>query len=648
MRPKVDDGGSHAPFETRPTLVDRRRSRTQTPSTSPTLVARTVERAANPDEPWRDAFSNRYESKERLGEGGMGEVHLFADLWIGRDVAMKTIHSAHVPRADLQARFLREVRVQGQLEHPSIVPVYDIGREPSGASFFTMKRIRGVTFADVVARLRTGDDAARREFSRFRLLTALVSVCQAIDYAHSRGVVHRDLKPGNIMLGDFGEVYVLDWGLAKVDHFADPAAPVASVGDGAAGGLTAYGAIMGTAGYMAPEQARADGDSVGPWSDVYSLGAILFELLTLESLHEPKSTAAILHSTLRGVDVRSAMLEAGMDIPPELIEICAKATEIEPRSRFASVREMQAAFMRFLEGDRDLERRRELAKKLAADAHAVERAVRAGDESAERSHALATVGRALALDPENQEARQTLLRLLTDPPAKLPADARNELESIERRSQRLGARLGAWGYAALIVLYGAIALSLGPHSMWRTWILVGLWGVAAANSLWVARRRRGQGHASYVTLVVTNVAVACSAWIFGPFVVVPSLAAVTTLNVVLGTAPSRRWLAVALGCLAIVTPAVMGVTGLAPLAHLSSQGGTALAPSIGAAAGTPTLVIIVLMHVVFLVVASLFVATFRDQLTKLETALFLQTWQLRQLVPAATGGAMRTRSNPSR
>ena len=163
----------------------------------------------------------RYRIGDTLGVGGMGEVRRCRDRRIGREVAMKVVRSDAAGLAWMRERFLREARIQGQLEHPCIVPVYDLGMGPDGATYFTMKRVRGATLEDVVDALRAGDPEAERKWSRRRLLSAFSTVCGAVDYAHSRGVVHRDLKPGNVMLGDFGEVYLLDWGLAKVTGEAD-------------------------------------------------------------------------------------------------------------------------------------------------------------------------------------------------------------------------------------------------------------------------------------------------------------------------------------------------------------------------------------------------------------------------------------------
>src|SRR5688572_17485566 len=160
----------------------------------------------------------RYELGRQIGEGGMGTVVLCSDRAIGRRVAMKLVRGTASGPAKLEddARFLREARIQGQLEHPSIVPVYDVGRNDAGAAFFTMKRVGGVTLAEVIARLRAHDPEFVERFTLRRLLEAMGRVCLAIQFAHERGVLHRDLKPANVMLGEVGEVYVLDWGIARL------------------------------------------------------------------------------------------------------------------------------------------------------------------------------------------------------------------------------------------------------------------------------------------------------------------------------------------------------------------------------------------------------------------------------------------------
>jgi serine/threonine-protein kinase len=161
------------------------------------------------------AGEQRYRQDRVLGEGGMGIVTLCRDERIGRSVALKVLRHEGADD-DAQRRFLREAQLQGQLEHPAVVPVYDIATRADGSLFFTMKRVRGVTLQEIIAGLYSGDAAVAAKYPRHRLLGAFAQVCLAIEFAHRRGVVHRELQPSNVMLGDFGEVYVLDWGIAKL------------------------------------------------------------------------------------------------------------------------------------------------------------------------------------------------------------------------------------------------------------------------------------------------------------------------------------------------------------------------------------------------------------------------------------------------
>lgn len=241
---------------------------------------------------------------------------------------MKVIRPGHGSRSDLRARFLREARVQGQLEHPAIVPVYDLGVDPNGASYFTMKRVRGMTLEAVLDGLRKRDPDATIEYSRRKLLTAFGSVCLAIDFAHARGVIHRDLKPGNIMLGGFGEVYVLDWGVAKLGNVPEPQMANLVHAPLTTGGGTAIGAVLGTPGYMPPEQML--GGDLDARSDVYALGAILFEILTLELLHPQSKVNEIIASTLKGADTSPARAP-DREIPPELEAIYPGRARMDER-----------------------------------------------------------------------------------------------------------------------------------------------------------------------------------------------------------------------------------------------------------------------------------------------------------------------------
>ncbi|MEI8256433.1 MAG: serine/threonine-protein kinase, partial [Deltaproteobacteria bacterium] len=282
-------------------------------------------------------ITERYDAQGMLGIGGMGEVRLVHDRRIGRDVALKVLRDSAARDPNAVARFLREARIQGQLEHPTVVPVHDMALDAGGMSYFTMKRVRGLTLTNVLARLTSGDPGTAARFSRHRLLTAFCSVCMAVDFAHQRGVVHRDLKPENIMLGDHGEVHLLDWGVARlISEQRENVAPDADVHATPQG--TAFGSVVGTPGYMAPEQAAGDVMRVGPASDVYALGAILFEILTLQPLHAGDTVVALLSATLQGADARAALRAPDAGVPPELDAICQEATRLEPADRLASAR----------------------------------------------------------------------------------------------------------------------------------------------------------------------------------------------------------------------------------------------------------------------------------------------------------------------
>jgi eukaryotic-like serine/threonine-protein kinase len=354
------------------------------------------------------SHGSRYNEGPLLGKGGMGKVILARDQRIGRDVAVKVLHPERELEPEERARFLREAQVQGQLEHPAIVPVYDIERREDGTTFFTMRRVHGRTLAEILEDLRTGVPSAVGRYTQHELLTAFATVCLAVDYAHTRGVVHRDLKPANVMLGDFGEVYVLDWGLARLlDEVAVHATPAVR--------LSMPGTMLGTPLYMAPEQ--MDDPDVGTAADVYSLGLMLFEILTLERARDPSAI-------FMPVDARATVRAPQRNIAPELETICVKATMPEPAERFASARALQEALARYLDGDRELARRKELAAQHADAARTAIKQWRergAGDD-AERERAVTDLGRAVALDPTNTEHFTMLGELVSAIPSQVPPE----------------------------------------------------------------------------------------------------------------------------------------------------------------------------------------------------------------------------------
>jgi serine/threonine protein kinase len=654
MAPKTDGPGVPAPDSTQP------RSRGEDPATIPNPAPPPPAAFREKGEPVEEAgaeleqqetFEARYELRTKLGEGGMGEVLLCKDLRIGREVALKVIRAEHGARPDLRRRFLREVRVQGQLEHPSVVPVYDLGKDPTRKAYFTMKRVRGQTLEQILSALRRDDAEAVRQHTRFKLLTAFGTACLAVHFAHTRNVLHRDLKPGNIMLGDFGEVYVLDWGLAKVTD-ADGAGATADDSssivlpqtsppraEGVAG-ITGTGVLMGTPGYMAPEQIRGELGALGPGVDIYALGAILFELLALQPLHGRGTANELMKSTLAGVDVEAAMRRAERDVPPELLAIVARATARRPQGRFATAREMQEALESFLNGDRDLERRKELAREHAGRAYdAAMRALegehtpgQGGKAATLMAEAMREVSRAIALDPQNGEAMRTLVQLMTQVPRAVPREAQREIDAQARAWQRISSRAATFAYLSF-TLYAPLGYFMGIRNFPMAALPVILFMAAAAVSYRSYRRPDPTGQTPYSLLILSNVAIASSAWVFGPFMLVPALAAVNALSFIVAADRSRRGPAIFLGCCAILLPLVLEWTGVNVPSYAFEQGRFVVLPRALEFPEKPTLVFLLVTNVALLVTAALFVGRFKDALTATENRLYMQTWQLRQFVP---------------
>ena len=301
----------------------------------------------------------RYDIVAELGEGGMGRVVEGLDRDLGRRLAIKVVRDpAQLTEARL-ARFVSEAQLTAQLEHPNIVPIHELGVTGGGQLYYAMKKVEGVSMAEVLSMLAADDEATRRRWTRRRLLGAFVKVCLAAGYAHRRGVVHRDLKPENIMLGEFGEVLVLDWGLARlvahpeVEAGPDAEHPGAPAGRGP---LTRDGAATGTPGYLSPEQARGQRTEVGPESDVWSLGALLYEVLTGGTPISGADAFAYLRRVGREPieDPRDRAPDA--HIGDELAGICMRCLHHDRHERYRDGRELAQAVEDWLEGAR---RRRE-------------------------------------------------------------------------------------------------------------------------------------------------------------------------------------------------------------------------------------------------------------------------------------------------
>jgi tRNA A-37 threonylcarbamoyl transferase component Bud32 len=274
--------------------------------------------------------------------GGLGEVFVARDEELDREVALKEIQQRHAGQPESRARFLMEAKVTGALEHPGIVPVYGLGAYADGRPFYAMRFIKGDSLKEAIAAFHAADRGERPESERSLALRGLlgrfVDVCQAIAYAHSRGVLHRDLKPGNVMLGKYGETLVVDWGLAKVLGQGDVETTEAALVRPGDSGLTQAGRALGTPAYMSPEQAAGRLDQLGPASDVYSLGATLYCLLTGQTPFGEGDAGAVLGKVQKG-DFPPPR-EVNPRVPAALEAVCLKAMALRPQDRYASPREL--------------------------------------------------------------------------------------------------------------------------------------------------------------------------------------------------------------------------------------------------------------------------------------------------------------------
>ena len=283
-----------------------------------------------------------YTNFKPFKEGGVAVLQQCYDRNLCRDVVIKRLHPHLKDNEMEQMRFLREARVTAQIQHPTSVPVYELGRDDKGDLFFSMKKLDGRDLRDILDGLNGGDPITVEDYPLPRLLDVFLQVCQGIAYAHHHGVIHRDLKPANILIGEFFEVVVLDWGLAKV--FAEPEEadifhPMNRVGAIENPELTQAGRRYGTPLYMSPEQ--ADGiTAVDARCDVYNLGSILYELLTLTRLIEGEDINDVMQAVRETLPVPPSVRAPERNVPEELEAVCLKALEKKPEDRWSSVQEM--------------------------------------------------------------------------------------------------------------------------------------------------------------------------------------------------------------------------------------------------------------------------------------------------------------------
>jgi serine/threonine-protein kinase len=585
----------------------------------PTIkVAITGEELPGPDraDPGPDAIvGDRYRLGRRIGKGGMGEVMAARDVQIARDVAIKRMRAA-APSDKAIRRFLREANVQGRLEHPAIVPVHEIGRDADGLPYFVMKKLAGTSLQKIL------ED---RGFARQRVLRAFADVCLAVEFAHVRGIVHRDLKPDNIMLGDFGEVYVLDWGVAKI--LGEDESEFADIGSGSGEHATRAGTAVGTPGYMAPEQVRGQSDIDGR-ADVYTLGCLLFEILSGEPLH-PRGNAGM-QSALAQFDARPSSRTPDRDIPPELDALCEKATAFDRNTRIQTARELGERVERYLDGDRDLALRRQLARDHLERASA---AFAASDSDDNRRTAMREAAGALALDPALGGAAELVGRLMLEPPRETPREVVDAMANDDVRDAKAVAKAGMWavfGSLAFIPLLYLIAPQNTIHVPALMTCLL-LDGIVATHAMRAEKPKPG------LVVIANTVIVIVLARMFSPILIAPGIAASLAMAMVL--TPRFSWLGspVTIALLmigAVGVPLLLEqVGGLSTTMSVSGDGVLFRAPAISGNAPAATIAVGALYAIALIGGATVAGYQMRERTLQAQKHLHLQAWQLRQLVP---------------
>ena len=550
----------------------------------------------------------RYERGALIGRGGMGEVYEAYDAQIGREVAIKVLHATKTSPSGL-ARFLREARIQGWLDHPAIPPVYELGHDDAGRPFFVMKRLCGITLFEVLEARRRASAPGAMAWSEQQLLRMFVEICLAIEFAHTRGVVHCDLKPTNILLGEFGEVYVLDWGVATVLDES----PAVGEGRPTQEHEVVVEGALGTPGYMSPEQVR--GDPVDSRADVYALGCILFELVAGCRLL-PDGVAGLACS-LGGVTAVPSDVRA--DVAPELDALCRRATSADRSQRIGSARMLGEAVQRYLDGDRDLATRRSLAQ-----VH-LERARRAVTQPI----AMREAGRALALDPAATGAAELVAQLMVARPTRTPPAVAAGVAQAARAELASKSRVGIAVYTGY-ALMAPFSFVLGVRDAPYQGALV---AIACANILLAWRALTGQRLPQVVVILGHVAMLALLARFFTPLLVAPGVAAVTVMSYAQSPLTTRRSLLAATG-LAVL--AVLGVWGAEACGLLSATmtvtGSTVVLTSpLGGMTTGPLVFVLVCYPIALIAIAAAISYAVATHGRAARRDLEVQAWQLRQL-----------------
>lgn len=386
----------------------------------------------------------RYEQLGLIGEGGMGEVFQVRDPELSRVMALKALRQHLASKAGQAARFREEAQITAQLRHPGVVAVHEFGLLEDGRIYFTMEEVQGRTLADILKELHGASDSrawgtTKDGWTLRKVIEAFRRACETLAYAHARGVVHRDLKPSNLMLGDYGEVLVLDWGLAKVtgrsDAALDPSEEVTSERSQDHSLRTRVGKVFGTPAYMPPEQARGEWDRVGSTTDVYALGAVLYKVLCGRSPYRARSAHSVLDQVRQGPPRPLTQHRRCPPLPKGLVQICERAMAREPRDRYPDGKALAKALEAWLDGSM----KRQQALVRVAEAQGL-------------------LPRSRALREEAQQAREAALQALEGVRGHDPVTRKHAAWALQDRAEEAEAQAALLQLDARRALHDALNL----------------------------------------------------------------------------------------------------------------------------------------------------------------------------------------------
>jgi serine/threonine-protein kinase len=506
------------------------------------------------------------------------------------------------------------------------VPVYDVTVEEDGAQSFVMKRVRGRTLREIVAALARGEDVG---ITRHRLLAAFVQLCLAVDNAHARGVVHRDVKPENVMLGDFGEVLLLDWGIARLTAEGESDLAVDPIADTAAGGITREGSLLGTLGYMPPEQLRGEHGSLDARADVYALGCVLFELLALAPLHRGTHFADLVASTLGTPDARPSVRAPDRGVSTALDAICVRATASTREERYPSARALAEALDQVLDGDREAAARRAQAATLAEQARK-SLTDRAGDLEA-RVNAGREAAQAIALDPDNAAARETLLASIATPPEQVPAEVVAEMDRDRVGHERVVLAQGGWTALLIKIILAIVFLTIvrifSPMVAWGAVVC----GFASAFALLLAARAANPTLLATVGIVLMCVENGIFTRWSSPYAISNMVAVATGVVLTINASRRARVPRYLMALSVVLVPGVLELIGVLRPTFLVGPTTATIAPTLG----QPLPTWLMLVHFTIIAVSTgngLFVAL--DRARAVDARARSQRWLLERVLGA--------------